>query len=213
MLIVVLLCMSCACSASPIVNAPTGTSVSATQPAAQTTTQPQTSGSPPATTAGKTPVSPYTDNCSLLNSQDLASLYSSAEVVLPKPQISQVNQPAFGTQTISATETACAYYVYHLPGTKDMQMLQVNVWVDASDQASSETWGKMGEDASAQAQQVISGIGDKAFFENGKLTFFKDHVYVTIEVVGTAFNPNTNAGLQQQIAIEEQLARKALNHF
>jgi hypothetical protein len=157
-----------------------------------------------------------TSRCSLLDSYNLASLYTThTEVILPTPQVSQVNHAIFSTQSISADEISCVYYVFHLPGSVNEQVLQVSYWVDTPARATPTAWAQVWTDASSSASQAISGIGQGAFYEAGKLTFKKGDFYVTIEVVGTSdtLNTSTPAGLTDQLKIEKQVALDALKNF
>jgi hypothetical protein len=153
------------------------------------------------------------NSCDLLNSRDVASLFSSAEVEGPKHQVSQVNHLVFSTATISATESSCVYYVFHEPGSKDMELLQVTYWVDIPGQATPSVWAQVWVDAGSKAAQAVSGIGDGAFYNDGRLTFKKGSLYVTIEIVGTNLNTDTSAGVNQQIKMEKQIALDALSRL
>lgn len=154
-----------------------------------------------------------TNSCELLNSHDLASLFSSAEVVLPTPQVSQVNQVIFSKENSQAEEIICTYYVFHNPGSKDMVLLQVTYWVVLPDQTKPSVLAQVWTDAKSQTTQAIPGIGDGAFYENGRLTFKKGDIYVTIEVTGTQINPSTRSGESQQLELEKQVALDALNRL
>jgi hypothetical protein len=162
-----------------------------------------------------TPSTLILDQCTLLDSRDLASLYSSAEVVLPQPQTSQVDHAIFSVQKIPVIETSCTYYVFHKPGKAVTQMLQITYWVDTPNQASSSAWVQVWSDAAANTNnaQAVPGLGDGAFFKDGRLTFKKDNAYVTIEAIGTALNTSTSAGAAQQIQIEKQIAQDAYNRM
>lgn len=94
-------------------------------------------------------------------------------------------------------------------------MLQVNYWVDTPNQATPAAWAQVWADASSQAAQPVSGIGDGAFYENGKMSFKKGDIYMTIEVIGTgnSLDTTTSAGVEQQIKIEKQIAQDALKNF
>ncbi len=157
-----------------------------------------------------------TSTCSLLNSYDLASLYTThTEVIRPTPQVSQVNHSVFSTQNVSADEISCVYYVFHLPGSATGQVLQVSYWVDTPDQATPAAWAQVWTDASSRAAQSVSGIGQGAFYADGRLTFKKGDYYMTIEVVGTSdtLNTSTPAGADEQLKIEKQVALDALKNF
>jgi hypothetical protein len=185
-------------------------------PAAQATPTPTEPVSTPPPSPPSTAASLITSRCSLLNSHDLASLYPThTEVMLPTPQVSRVTHVVFSTQNVSANEISCVYYVFHLPGKNTEQVLQVNYWVDTPEKAADAAWAQIWADASSQAAQSISGIGDGAFYENGKLTFKKGDIYMTLEITGTSdtLDTKTNAGVEQQIKLEKQVALDALKHF
>ncbi len=147
--------------------------------------------------------------CNLLNSQDLSHFYSTAEVIHAAPQMSQVSHPAFSTASLAATELACTFYVFHRPGHSDEQMLQVNYWIDAPSAADAGAWAQAWAQAKAGRAQAVPGLGDDAFYANGRLTFKKGPVYVTVE----ALNQDTTLGNGQQIDIEKQVALDALGHM
>ena len=195
----------------------TGTPIPSATPKPALTATPAPTEPTPTSTLSPTSTVPasLTQDCSLLNSQDLASFYSSAEVVLPTPKVSAVNQVAFSSQKVSANEVACTYYVFHLPGSKDMQMMQVDYWLDTPDQATSSAWTQVWTEAESQASQSITGIGDGAFYQNGKLTFKKGEIYVTIDVSDTSnsLSTNTQKGTDQRIKVEKEIAADMLKHF
>jgi hypothetical protein len=153
------------------------------------------------------------NSCNLLTSRDVASLFSSAEVEGPKHQVNQVSHLVFSTETISATESSCIYYVFHEPGSKNMELLQVTYWVDIPEQAAPSAWAQVWVDARSKAVQTVSGIGDSAFYNDGRLTFKKGSLYVTIEIVGTNLNTDTSAGVNQQIEMEKRIALDALSRL
>jgi hypothetical protein len=169
----------------------------------------------PATSSTGVDSTLFLDQCSLLNSRDLAGLYSSAEVVLPQPQTNEVDHVIFSAKKISVKETSCTYYVFHKPGKADSQMLQVTYWIDTPNQAGPGAWAQVWSDAAANSKgvQAVSGFGNSAFFYNGRLTFKKDNLYVTIEAIGTKLNTNTSAGAAQQMQIEKQIAQDAFNRM
>jgi hypothetical protein len=153
------------------------------------------------------------DRCNLLDSRDLASLFSSAEVVLPQPKTSQVDHVIFSSEKTPASETSCTYYVFHRPGKADSEMLQVTYWIDIPDQAIESGWTQVWTDAHSKGSQPVSGLESGAFFENGRLTFKKGSTYVTVEAISTYLNTGTNTGAEQQIQIEKQIAQDALNRL
>jgi hypothetical protein len=205
-LLVGLLCAGVGCVVPP---APPIGEVSYT-PAASVTVQAQATASP---VPQATLFFRATNTCDLLTSRDLASFFSSAEVEGPTHQVGPVSQIIFSTQSISATQSACVYYVFHQPGSRDMVMLQVTYWVDVPAQVPGAAWAQIWTDASSGAAQTLSGIGDGAFYNDGRLTFKKDNLYLTVEVVGTALDTNTSVGQQQQLDMEKQVALDALSRL
>jgi hypothetical protein len=198
------------------------------KPASGAHTQAVGTATTPSITASPTPKKPVTTSspnnplpssitsqCSLLDSQDLASFYSSAEVVREDPRVSQVDQLPFSPQKITAHEVACTYFVYHLPGSKDMQMLQVDYWLDIPDHATPSAWAQVWTQASSQAEQTISGIGDGGFYQNGKLLFRSGDIYMTINVtdINNDLNTDTQAGTTKRIKIEKEIATDMLMHI
>jgi hypothetical protein len=120
-----------------------------------------------------------------------------------------VNHTIFSTETVSATESSCVYYVFHRPGKKDEKFLQATYWVDIPDQAMSSGWAQVWADAEARAAQTVPGVGGGAFYDNGLLTFESSGIYVTIGIVDTDLNTDTSAGVNQQIEMEKQIALDA----
>ena len=154
------------------------------------------------------------NSCELLDSRDLANLFTShTEVILPKPQTNDVEHPIFSIGHASGTETSCIYYAFYHPGLKSEAMLQVNYWLDVpAPNASVQAWSQDWAQAKAVATQNISGLGNEAFFNNGQLTFKMDNWYVTVEATETDLDLTTSVGVNQQIAIEKQLAVDMLDH-
>jgi hypothetical protein len=85
--------------------------------------------------------------------------------------------------------------------------------VDVPAQATPSAWTQLWTQASSEAAQILPGIGDGAFYNDGRVTFKKDNLYVTIEVVGTALDTNTSAGRDQQLDMEKQVALDALSRL
>jgi hypothetical protein len=163
----------------------------------------------------KSSVNNLTMSCSLLNSQDLANFFTShTEVMLPEIQINQVEHPIFSVQNAPGTETSCVFYAFHLPGSSAEIMLQVNYWVDVPSQsASRKAWAQEWTQAKSEAGQPTLGIGDDAFFKDGRLTFEKGDLYVTIEATETDLDLKTPLGVEKQAAIEKQIALDMLNRL
>lgn len=179
----------------------------------QVATRPVEATPSPSPSPESTQISALTNNCDLLDSRQLASFFSSAEVVLPTPQVSQVEQPVFSTQSAPATDVSCVFYVFHNPGSKDMVLLQVTYWLDLPDQVGSSVWTQVWSDASSQAAQSVSGIGEAAFYQDGRLSFKQGNLYVTVEVIGTQVSTQTPAGVQQQIDTEKKVALDILSRL
>ncbi len=158
-------------------------------------------------------VSPLTSECTLLDSHDVASLFSTAEVEGPTHQVGEVNHLIFSSEAVSATEASCIYYAFHNPGSKDMQLLQVTYWVDVAGRTPAATWDEVWTAARANAAQPVSGVGDDAFYNDGRLSFKKGIVYVTIEITSAGQNINVVPGSAQQLEMEKQIALDALRHM
>jgi hypothetical protein len=92
-------------------------------PTAATLANPAAGPSPASTGTGQPDL---TSRCSLLDSRDVASLFSSAEVEGPVHQVGVVSHPIF------ATESSGIYHVFHRPGSMDTELLQVIYGVDAA---------------------------------------------------------------------------------
>lgn len=164
-------------------------------------------------TANQADTSLLTNNCGLLDSRYLASLYTSAEVVPPTPAISRVSHVIFSSQSSPASETLCTYYVFHQPGSGKMIMTQVNYWIDVPTQAAIPTMAKVWRDARSQASQQVTGLADAAFFSHGRLTLKRGNIYLTIEVIGTHLSTTTPAGKAEQLSLERGMAQDALKNF
>jgi hypothetical protein len=95
------------------------------------------------------------------------------------------------------------------------QTLQVSYWVDTPAQVTPAAWAQVWTDASSRVSQSVSGIGEGAFYKDGKLAFKKGDIYTTIEVEGTgaSLNTSTPAGMEDQLKIEKQVALDALKNF
>jgi hypothetical protein len=194
-------------------NAERETPTPATTPTPQITLAPTEPPSAPLPSPNSTVVYQLSNNCELLGSRELASFFSSAEVVPPTPQVSQVNHVVFSTERVSAREVSCTYYVFYHPGKKDQVLLQVTYWVDLPDQTTASVWTQVWADAASKATQSVSGIGDQAFYTNGRLSFKKGSIYVTVEVIDTELNTQTPAGENQRLDMEKRIALDALNRL
>lgn len=208
--LVVLLLVTSACTVTgttpPVTSTPVSTPI--TSKSATVTPVPK-----PAPTESR--VNILTRSCSLLNSRDLASFFPShTEVVLPKPEISQVDHPVFSTGNAPGTETSCVYYAFHLPGSNEEIVLQVNTWVDVpSPSISGTTWMQDWENAKSSADQAVAGVGDDAFFKDGRMSLKKGDVYLTVEAMETDFNLGTPSTLKKQFTLEKQIALAMLGRL
>ncbi|MCL5951408.1 MAG: hypothetical protein M1132_06765, partial [Chloroflexi bacterium] len=72
---------------------------------------------------------------------------------------------------------------------------------------------KVWTEAKSKAARAISGIGEDAFYNQGRLTFKKASTYVTIEVLSTRIDTETTEGVNQQMDIEKTIALKALSRM
>ncbi len=153
------------------------------------------------------------ESCSLLDSHDLASFFTGhTEIVLPNPQIDQVQHPIFESGGAAGTETSCIYYSFHMPGSVDEVVLQVNYWLDLPASSTAESWSRDWSDASAQAQ-TLTGFGDGAFYEDGRLSLKSGGYYLTLEAVETDWDLKTPQGAAKQLALEKQLAQTMLGRL
>ncbi len=196
----------------------TAPSATANTPAAAAgTTAPSQQATPAATAAPRatTPptLSPLSNNCSLINSSDLASLFSTAETQRPKPVINRVDHPFFSGAPAAGTETGCTFYTFHQPGSKTGFMLQFTYWLDIPAPAAVSTWDAAWTNAKGKSGQPVSGLGSDAFINNGRLVVRKGNLYLTFEATGTNFDPSTTAGANRQIEIEKQLAQAAISRL
>ncbi len=65
----------------------------------------------------------------------------------------------------------------------------------------------------SHATQSISGVGEDAFYGEGRLTFKNGDEYVAVQVLSTKIDTSTAAGVSQQIDIEKKVALKALSRM
>ena len=207
-LVIGLLFLMVGCSGvKPSSTATVGTSAPAATPTLQATVPPEPAVIPSPQPEGT--AMDHLSTCNLLNSRDVDSLFSTAEVVGPVHKVDQVNHLIFSTEPISATESSCVYYVFHRPGKTDEKFLQITYWLDVSDQVTSSAWAHVGADAMAKAAQTVPGVGGGAFYDNNLLTFENGGMYVTIGIVDTDLNTDTSAGVRLLIEMEKQIALDA----
>ena len=185
----------------------------AATPTPETTLAPTEPPPLPLSLPNSTVVYQLSNNCELLGSRELASFFPSAEVVMPTPQVNQVNHVVFSTESVSAREVSCIYYVFYHPGKKDQVLLQVTYWVDLPDQATTSAWSQVWVDAASKASHPVSGIGDQAFYTNGRLSFKKGSIYVTVETIETQPSTQTPVSKNQRLDMEKQIALDALDRW
>lgn len=209
--LIALMLAASACTVTANTSPPRSTSVSPTRGVSG-----GTSATPaPQTVPTESNVERLSKSCDLLNSRDLASFFTShAEVMLPQPQIRQVDHPIFSTGNAPGTETSCVYYTFHLPGSSTEVVLQVNYWVEIpASSAASQAWAQDWAQAKSKDVQALSGIGDDAFCNNGRLNFKKGDLYMTIEAQETDLDLKTPTGVNKQLTIEKQVALDMLNRL
>jgi hypothetical protein len=171
-----------------------------------------------ATTAAPSPAatiatpSPIIGSCGLLNSYDIASLFTQArtETQPPQPQESQVSHPIFSTVNAQGREITCAVYSFINPDVKDMRLLQINYWIDIPDPSASGLWEQAWTQLKSEGGKEIPGIGQAAYFDNGQLTLQQNGIYITIKVIGPAMNAVANAGSDPQLNVEKFVAQDML---
>ncbi len=153
-----------------------------------------------------------TPGCVTITPKDLSDIFA-AEVPQPIHQSNQANQVIFPAQAVSTNETYCVYMAYHRSGSMTGAYYQVTEWIDTPDNATPQEWAQVWITGESHATQKISGIGDAAFYENGRLTFKKGDTYVTVEVISDRIDTKTTAGVNQQLDLEKQFALRAVKHM
>ena len=155
---------------------------------------------------------PLTTACKLITTHDVAAFFA-AEVDQPLYQANAVAQVIFSSERVSADESYCIYNAFHNPGSATGTTYQFTYWVDTPAQATPDEWAKVWTEAKSKAARPISGIGEDAFYNQGRLTFKKASTYVTIEVLSTRIDTETTEGVNQQMDIEKTIALKALSRM
>ncbi len=150
--------------------------------------------------------------CALVTAGDVASIFS-AETNQPMFGSGPVDRAAFSGVPITANESYCTFLAFHQSASAKGSYNQITYWVDTPEVASQRQWAQAWATAKTQAAQPISGVGDDAFYDHGRLTFKKNGTYVTIEVISTRIDTSTPEGVNQQIEIEKRLADKALSRM
>jgi hypothetical protein len=210
----------CALAVSACVGKNGGPNASAQPPAAVTPAGPAPTASQSVITstpaaspaiATVTP-SPLITDCGLLDTYDMASLFTQAraETQLPKPQDSQVNHPIFSSDSAPGQEITCILYSFINPDVKAMRLLQINYWIDIPDPSKSSLWMQAWSQLISKSGKEIPGIGQAAYFDNGRLTMQQDGFYITIEAIGPAMNAVANAGSNPQLGVDKLVAQDML---
>ena len=158
-----------------------------------------------------TVTSAKSETCTLLNSRDIAGLFSYAEVEQPQHHFDLVNHPIFTDLYAPADEAACTFYAFSHPGSKNYQYLEVDYWIDLPVDETPLAWSLLGSKDLPQFAQIIPQLGDGAFFMDNQLTFEKDRAYITIKITG--INLQVDSGLNQALDIETRLAGDMLRHW
>ncbi|MCL4562867.1 MAG: hypothetical protein M1281_19915 [Chloroflexi bacterium] len=91
-------------------------------------------------------------------------------------------------------------------------MLEVTYWVDVPGGASTADWQRVWT-AAGQAGDSVPGIGDGAFFNDGRLTFEQDNVYFTLAINSIRLKITPTVGGNQTLDLEKQLALDILNQL
>lgn len=155
------------------------------------------------------------NSCNLIDSSDLAHLFTTAETNREPPEFSPVSKPAFsdaaseGAQS-AGKETTCVFYTFHQPGSQNGWMLQVTYRVDVPEPSAVQGWNQAWTDAKAKSGQPVSGLADDAFASGAKLAIKKGDIYLTFEAIDTRLDEKTSSGAQQLLTYEKQLAAAAL---
>ncbi len=198
------LLLALAACASP---APLGTSTPAPLPTVATATPIGLSQSDPENiTRGRG------TTCSLVTRSDMGGFFS-AEVVPPIYHANATNVLPFSNERVAADEYTCVYLAFHLSGSASGNSYQVTYWVDKRGQTPAGEWAQVWDDSKSHAEQVISGVGDDAFYKAGRLTFKKGDTDMTIEVLASKLDTSTPEGVAQQIDYEKKIALKALSRW
>ncbi len=155
---------------------------------------------------------PLTGACTLVTRQDVGGFFG-AEVQEPLYAINQTHQVIFPAPPVSATEYYCVYLAFHRPSSIQGYHYQVTYWVDTPDKASSSEWDQTWVAGKSHALQVIPGLGEDAFFVNGRLTFKTGGTFVTVEILSNQFDTSTADGIAAQIEIEKKAALTAIGRM
>ncbi len=151
-------------------------------------------------------------DCAFLTTGDVGGFFS-AEVQTPLHGAGPAERVIFAPERVSTNESYCIYFAFHLSGSASGRTYQTTYWEDKPGQATPAEWAQVWADAKSKARQVVSGVGDDAFYDQGRLTFKKNNVYITVEVIATKMDTNTQAGMDEQLGIEKRVALKILSRM
>ncbi len=150
--------------------------------------------------------------CALITIGNVATTFA-AETNQPLYGANLTDHPIFSTERVPTDESYCVFLAFHKSGSASGSTYQVTYWVDTPHQAASIEWEQAWTDAKARAARPVANVGDEAFYDNGRLTFKKGDTCLTIEVLDTKLDTSTPSGIDQQITIEEKLAKYALDRM
>jgi hypothetical protein len=206
----------CALLLSACMGTKAGPNAIAKSPAAPTPSQPLNTSTPAASPAPTTAALPAAvTDCGLLNTYDMASLFTQnrTETQLPQPQDSQVSHPVFSTEKAPGREITCMLYSFINPDVKTMRLLQINYWIDIPDSSQGALWTQAWSQLKSNGGKQIPGLGQAAYFDNGRLTLQQGGFYITIEAIGPAMNAVANAGSSPQLNVEKLVAQDMLKNL
>ncbi len=94
-----------------------------------------------------------------------------------------------------------------------MTLVQITYWIDTPDPSAAGSWERAWERLKSSGGKEISGIGDAAYFNDGRLTFQKGTIYFTVEAIDNHLDMKTAAGVSQQLEIEKRMAQDMLGRL
>jgi hypothetical protein len=154
-------------------------------------------------------------HCALLNSYDIASLFTQArtESMHPKQQDNHVSHPIFSTVQAPGEENSCIIYSFINPDVKNMQLLQITYWVDIPDPSASSSWTQAWTQLKSEGGKDVPVTGNATYFYNNRLTLQQRNIYITIEVTGQAVNAIPTTGSNPQLSVEKLVAQDILKNL
>ncbi len=196
----VILLSACASPTPPVANTPVAVPTTATATPIVLTRDPNQINRP------------LTENCGLVTRQDMGGIFA-AEVNQPIYHANTTDVLPFSNARVSADEYNCVYLAFHNSGSASGNSYQITYWVDRLGSTPAGQWAQVWNDAKSGGVQTVPGVGDDAFYKNGRLTFKKGDVYMTIEILDSKTNTDTPEGQAHQIDLEKQVALKALSRW